>query len=314
MKNLPIGVQATGFTATSILDRIVMAEELGVQTAWMTSGRLSPDSLVIFGAAALKTKRIQFGTSIIPTFQLHPLALVQQAVAVDQLAPGRLRLGVGPSHKPVVEGALGIPFDKPLEQLREYLTVLNAVLKQGKVDFVGKRITARGSLQTPTKVQVLASALRSNGFKLCGEMTDGGISWMCPLSYLRDVAAPALREGARTAGRTPPPLIGHVPMIVSEDAAAVRAAAKQQIGFYPTIPYYSQMLQDAGFPEAARGELSDRMIDELVVHGSAAQVKERLRTLPSFGVNELLATVIEPANDAKAFERTVKVLGELAAE
>src|SRR5215470_4362904 len=119
MKNLKIGVHAAGFTAGSILDRIVMAEQLGVQCAWMTSGRLSPDPMVIFGAAALKTKRIQLGTSIIPTFQLHPLALVQQAVAVDQLAPGRLRLGVGPSHKPVVEGVLGIPFEKPQEQLRE---------------------------------------------------------------------------------------------------------------------------------------------------------------------------------------------------
>ena len=314
MKNLLIGVHAMGSTVASILDRIVLAEELGVQCAWMTSGRLSPDPMVIYGAAALKTKRIQLGTSIIPTFQLHPLALVQQAVAVDQLAPGRLRLGVGPSHKPVVEGVLGIPFDKPQEQLREYLTVLRAVLNKGEVNFTGKRITARGSLPAPTQVKVLASALRANGFKLCGEMADGAISWMCPLTYLRDVAAPALREGARSAGRTAPPLIGHVPVIVSEDAAAVREAARQQIGFYPQIPYYSQMLQDAGFPEAARGELSDRMIDTLVVHGSAAQVKERLRTLPSYSVDELLATVIEPQGDAKAFERTVKALGELAAE
>lgn len=314
MKNLAIGVHVTGLTAAAIIDRIVLAEASGVRTAWMTSGRLSPDSMVVFGAAALKTQRIQLGTSIIPTFQLHPLALVQQAVAVDQLAPGRLRLGVGPSHKPIVEGVLGIPFDKPHEQLREYLTVLNAVLKQGSVDFVGKRISAHGALPAPTKVQVLASALRANGFKLCGEMTEGAISWMCPLSYLRDVAAPALREGARAAGRAAPPLIGHVPVVVSEDAAAVREAARQQIGFYPQIPYYSQMLQEAGFPEAGRGELSDRMIDELVVHGSASRVKERLRTLPSFGVNELLATVIEPQTDGKAFERTVRALGELAGE
>jgi F420-dependent oxidoreductase-like protein len=314
MKNLGIGVHTLGPTADAIIDRIVLAEALGVQTAWMTSGRLSPDPMVVFGAAALKTKRIRLGTSIIPTFQIHPLALVQQAVAVDQLAPGRLRLGVGPSHKPVVEGTLGIPFEKPLEQLRDYLTVLNTILKTGNVDFVGKRITARGSLAGPTKVQVLASALRANGFKLCGEMTEGAISWMCPLPYLRDVAAPALREGARAAGRTPPPLIGHVPVIVSEDVAAVREAARQQIGFYPQIPYYSQMLQDAGFPEAAKGDMSDRMIDALVIHGNADQVKERLRALPSYSVDELLATVIEPAGDTKAFERTVKALGELAAE
>ena len=71
---------------------------------------------------------------------------------------------------------------------------------------------------------------------------------------------------------------------------------------------------DEQLPEAGRGELSDRMIDALVVHGSATQVKERLRMLPSYSVDELLATVIEPQSDAKAFERTVKALGELAAE
>lgn len=314
MKNLPIGAHVLGATAGAILDRIVLAEELGVQCAWMTSGGLSPDSMVIFGAAALRTTRIQLGTSIIPTFQIHPLALVQQALAVDQLAPGRLRLGVGPSHKPIVEGVLGIPFERPQEQLREYLTVLRAALREGAVDFTGKRLTARGKLPAPTQVKVLASALRENGFRLCGEMADGAISWMCPLTYLRDVAAPALREGARTANRTPPPLIGHVPVVVSDDVSAVREGARRQIGFYPQIPYYSQMLQDAGFPEAARGELSDRMIDTLVIHGSAAQVKERLRTLPSYNVEELLATVIELKGDAKTFERTAKVLGELARE
>jgi hypothetical protein len=73
------------------------------------------------------------------------------------------------------------------------------------------------------------------------------------------------------------------------------------------------MLRDAGYPEVEEGKFSDRMIDEMVVYGSAEQVKERLRKLPSFGLSELLATVIEPKNDSKAYERTVRVLGELAA-
>jgi hypothetical protein len=102
--------------------------------------------------------------------------------------------------------------------------------------------------------------------------------------------------------------------VVSEDIEAVRAGAREQIGFYPKVPYYSQMLQDAGFPEAKEGHLSDRIIDALVVHGSAQQVKERLRTLPSFGCNELLGMVIMAKGDGSAFERTIQVLGELAKE
>ena len=74
------------------------------------------------------------------------------------------------------------------------------------------------------------------------------------------------------------------------------------------------MFQDAGFPEAKEGKLSDRMIDTLVVHGSPARVKERLRELPSFGADELLAMPILPPGDADVLARTLATLGELAAE
>jgi F420-dependent oxidoreductase-like protein len=268
---------------------------------------------VTFGAAAIKTSRIKLGTAVLPTFPRHPLATVQAALAVDALAPGRLRLGVGPSHKPFMEGMYGIPFERPLEHLREYLEILRAALYEGKVAFKGKRFTVDAQFP-PSKVTVLASALREHAFRLCGELSDGAISWMCPLTYLRDVAVPALKDGARIANRPVPPLIGHVPVIVSENPAQVRALAREQFVNYSRIPYYRAMIKDAGFPEVERGELSDKFIDELVVHGSAEQVKQRLRTLPSYGVNELLATVMLPNNDPDAFARTIRMLGELATE
>jgi alkanesulfonate monooxygenase SsuD/methylene tetrahydromethanopterin reductase-like flavin-dependent oxidoreductase (luciferase family) len=208
----------------------------------------------------------------------------------------------------------GIPFERPLEHLREYLAILQAVLKEGKVDFAGKRLTARAQIAGPTGVSVMASALRPNGFRVCGELADGAISWVCPLPYLRDVAVPAIAEGAAKAGRPAPPLVAHVPVVVSEDGNAVREAARRQIGFYPRVPYYSQMFQDAGFPEAKEGQLSDRMIDALVIHGSADAVKARLRDVASFGARELLAMPILPAEDPGARDRTYKALGELAAE
>ncbi len=317
MKNFTVGVGAmSGNNARTWIDRIVLAEQAGVQCAWLNNGPTSTDALVVFGAAALQTQRILFGTSIMMTFPRHPLSIAQAALAVDQLAPGRLRLGVGPSHKPFIENIFGMPFEHPQEHLREYLTILRSILQQGRVDFAGKRLNAHAALSPPEKtgVRVFASALRANGFQLCGELAEGAISWMCPLAYLRDVAAPALREGARIANRATPTLVGHVMVSVSEDAAGVRATAGGMTSYYPTLPYYRQMLIDAGYPEVQEGRFSDRMIDDIVVYGSAEQVKERLRKLPSFGVNELLATVVEPANDSRTYERTVQALGELAAE
>ena len=315
VKDVKVGLHVSQATAQKTVDAIVAAERAGGECAWLTVGGLAPDPFAIFGAAAQHTEKILFGTSIVPTFPRHPLAMAQGAIAVDSLAPGRLRLGVGPSHKPAIEGTWGIPFERPLEHLREYLTILRGVLETGAVDHTGKRFTARGqSGAGKTGVTLMASALRTNGFRVCGELADGAISWVCPLPYLRDVAVPALKEGAAKAGRPVPPLIAHVPVVVSEDLDAVREGARRQIGFYPRVPFYSQMFQDAGFPEAAQGELSDRMIDALVVHGTAAEVKERLRALPEFGANELLAMAIVPPGDSEAMSRTTTVLGELAAE
>ena len=314
MKTLLVGVHVAGTNVPKLIDGIVAAERAGLQCAWMTSGGVAPDPLAVFAAAALRTARILFGTSIIPTFPRHPLALVQGALVVDALAPARLRLGVGPSHKPSIEGTWGIPFERPQEHLREYLTVLRAALTGGTVDFDGQRLKAHARLSGPTRVKVMASALRAIGFRTCGELADGAISWVCPLPYLRDVAVPALREGASRAGRETPPLVAHVPVAVSEDADGVRKGATEQLGRYPRVPYYSQMFQDAGFPEAKEGRLSDRMIDALVVHGTAGHVKECLRQLPSFGADELIAMPILPPGDEQALGRTLSALGELAAE
>lgn len=315
MKGLTIGVHIGRGSAREAVEGIVAAEQAGVDCAWMTSGGVAPDPLAVFSAAAMRTERILMGSCIIPTFPRHPLALVQGAVTVDSLAPGRLRLGVGPSHQVSIEPTFGIPFERPLEHLREYLAILRAILYEGKVDFQGKRLTARAQLAGPTGVKVMASALRQNGFRVCGELADGTISWMCPLPYLRDVAVPAISEGAAKAGRTPPPLVAHVPVVVTEDRAGVYAAAQRQVSFYARVPYYSQMFQDAGFPEAKEGQFSERMTDAIVVHGSSSEVKDRLRALPSFGACELLAMpVLPPGDERGALERTLAVLGELAAE
>lgn len=314
MQGLRVGVHVMAGSVRGLVDGIVAAEDAGIEAVWLTSGGVAPDPLAVFTAAGLRTERILFGTSIVPTLPRHPLAMAQGALAVDSVAPGRLRLGVGPSHKPAMEGMWGIPFVRPLEHLREYLTVLRTLFNEGEVNFDGKRLTAHARIATPAMITVMASALRANGFHVCGELADGAISWVCPLPYLRDVAVPAIREGAETAGREAPPLIAHVPVAVSVDQEGVREAARRQLGLYPRVPFYSQMFQDAGFPEAAQGELSDRMIDALVVHGDPESVKARLQTVPEYGASELLAMPILPANDAEALGRTLQTLGQLARE
>ncbi len=314
MKDLTIGMHVLAQDASGLIDGVLAADRAGIETAWLTSGGPAPDPLAVFAAAAGEAEQIGFGTSILPTFPRHPLAMVQGAVVVEQLAPGRLKLGIGPSHKPAVESTYRFEFVRPLQHLREYLTILNAILKEGVVEFHGERLHAEARLQAPTGVKVMASALRPNAFRLCGELSDGAISWVSPLPYLQRVAVPAMDEGATEAGRARPALVAHVPVVVSEDAEAVWAAAQTQLGFYPRLPYYSAMWQDAGFPEAAEGTFSRAMSDALVIQGSADSVAERIRGLPAFGVNEMLAAIIRVEDDPAATDRTIELLGALAKE
>ncbi len=312
---VPLSVHIVAADAPGLIARIVEADRLGLDTAWLTVGGAAPDPFAVFASASHEAERITFGTSIVPTFPRHPITMAQGAMTVDQLAPGRLKLGVGPSHRPAIEGTWGLPFNKPLSHLREYVTVLNGLLNEGSIDFDGEQISAHARLAQPTQVRVMISALRSGSFRLSGELTEGGISWMCPLPYIRDVATPAQQEGADAADRPKPAMIVHTPIVVSEDRDAVRAAARQQFGFYQRLPFYSRMLQAAGYEEAADEEFTDRMADGLIISGSANEVGDRVRSIGEYGVDEMLAAIVQlPEGGSEARRRTLELLGEIASE
>lgn len=313
MKNLTIGLHMAARDGKGALEQIVAAEQAGIDVAWMTCGNVAPDPLAVFSAAALQTGRIEFGTCIIPTFPRHPMALAQSAIVVDSLAPGRLRLGVGPSHEPAMRATWGLDFVRPLEHLREYVTILNACFKEGEVDFDGKRLQGHAKFAGPSDIRVMVSALRHNAFSLAGELTEGGISWVTPPEHIRDVAVPALEAGAAKAGRAgAPPAVVHVPMVVSTDAEAVYRQAVAQMGFYQRLPFYQAMWVEAGYEDAAGTEFTKTMFNALVIHGSEQQVADRIAMLPSFGASEIIAMPLLLEGEPEAKARTVALLGELA--
>jgi F420-dependent oxidoreductase-like protein len=311
MSEQRIGVAVRGNHVNDILNMIERAEELGIHAAWMTTGGVRLDSITVFAAAALRTQRIQLGTSIVPTFPRHPLVMVQQTQVVAQLAPGRFRLGVGPSHRPMMI-SMGMNFTSPLGHLREYVQILKAILQQGEVDFDGEFYHAHDTISEPLEVPVMASALQRGSFELCGAEADGAISWICPPVYLRDVALPAMQAGAKKSGRPVPPLIAHAPVCVHDNPNEVRAAVREQI-MNPRLPFYQRMLIAAGYPEAERGEWSDAMIDGIVFWGNEAQVTERIEEMMSIGAAELLASpVVAGADHAASLDRTLRLLGQVA--
>jgi len=172
-----IGLSVGGNKVADVQAAIEQAEKVGIQAAWMTTGGARLDSITTFAAAAGRTHSIKFGTSIVPTFPRHPLVMVQQAQVVGQLAPGRFRLGIGPSHRPTMR-AMGIQMPSPLGHLRDYLKILKSLLQTGKVDYDGEFYQAHDSIAEPVDIQVMASALQKNSFELCG--ADGEAAALSP--------------------------------------------------------------------------------------------------------------------------------------
>lgn len=293
MTQLPIGLAIMRPDAHAMIDAVVEAEREGGYAVWSTVGGPAPDAVTIFAAAALRTDRIRLGTSIVPVYPRHPLVLASQTLVLSDLAPGRFRLGVGPSHKPTMEGMFGLPMGNPLRYTREYLTVLRQFLWEGSTNFDGDYLHVHASLpegRTPPRTPLLVSALRPNAFRQAGEISDGAISWVCPRPYLVDVALPALSAGASQAKRPTPPLIAHVPVAYTADAAAARTAARSFLERYARLPFYARMFEMAGHP--VDSGVSDALIDELVVWGTGEEVVRRLQSLLGEGVSEILVSLL----------------------
>lgn len=304
-----VGISIGANDAAALVAMIGEAEAAGVEQIWMTQNPVSPDTLTVFAAAMARTSRVRLGTSIVPTYPRHPLALAQQAATVAALGPGRLRLGVGPSHRPSIEGVYGLPMEAPLAHLKEYVSVLRAALWDGSVDHQGRFFTAKATPRNPPRIPLLISALGEGAFRLAGEVADGAISWNCPPAYLRDVALPAVQEGAHAAQRPTPPLVAHVWVALSADTGAVRAAAKQRLSGYARLPFYANMFAAAGYPVQTDGSVSDGLVDNLVVMGDETAVVARLNELLDDGFDELLLTVVPLGDEAAERSRLFELVG-----
>jgi alkanesulfonate monooxygenase SsuD/methylene tetrahydromethanopterin reductase-like flavin-dependent oxidoreductase (luciferase family) len=251
------------------------------------------------------------GTSIVPTYPRHPLSLAQQALTVSDLAPGRLRLGVGPSHRPSIEGVYGLKQTAPLAHLHEYVAVLRAALWEGRVDYHGKYFNVKATLPRTARIPILISALREGAFHLAGEISDGAISWLCPVPYLLDKALPALRAGAQASKRPAPPLVAHILVALNEDESAAHAAARKRVQTYTPLPFYTTMFADAGFPVTPDGTGLDALVRSLVVFGNETTIAQQLTQLLTQGLDELLLLLVPVQDASQERARLTQLIGTM---
>ena len=309
-----VGLIVDGANAAAAINTIVAAEDAGVRQIWMTQPPNLSDVLTIFAAAASKTSSVNLGTSIVPTYPRHPLVLAQQALALHDIAPGRLRLGIGPSHRFIIENMYGLQHSKPLAHLREYVDVLRTALWNGKVSHHGGFYNVEAALVRTAQIPVLISTLGKMAFQLAGQIADGALTWVYPIPYLLHTAIPALHSSAAAIGRSVPPLVAHVPVALSEDRDSVLSAGHRYLDFYAKISFYANMFSNAGFQITSDQMVPDDLIDNLVISGNETTIAARLNELLGMDIDELMVSLVPSTGtdeDEQQLAQLMHLIGQL---
>ena len=254
------------------------------------------DPLMALVACAGATTTARLGTAVVPTWPRHPVVLAQQALNAQAVSGGRVRLGVGVSHAPVMR-MFGVDFDRPLAHAREYLTILRSLLHEGKVKHRGRQYSVAAAVavdDASVPPPILLAALRPRMARLAGELSDGVIPWLAPASYLHEVLMPAVRDGADHAGRAVPPLVASVPVVFATSADEALARVSRDLAIYPHMPFYRALFADAGVGVPDDSTWTFDMLDAAVVWGDAAAVTQGLQAYFDAGASEVICSPFGP--------------------
>jgi 5,10-methylenetetrahydromethanopterin reductase len=272
--------------------------------AGVASQIFGPDTLTMLAVVGAQVPDLELVTSVVPTWPRHPVMLAAQALTVSAITGGRLTLGIGLSHQIVVENVFGTPFVRPAQHMKDYLAVLNPLLRGEQVSYKGETLSANtfGPLEVKAPTPpVLVAALGSRMLALAGREADGTATWMTGPATLEAHIIPSIRQAAADAGRPAPRIAAGLPMAVTADPDAARERAARAFSVYGTLPSYQAMLAREGAGGPA----------DVAIVGDEATVADQVRHLAAIGVTDLHAAPFGPADEVKA---TIDLLGSLLSE
>jgi 5,10-methylenetetrahydromethanopterin reductase len=291
--------------ATAIDDIVAGAGQIaadGLAGVWLPQ-MFGLDALTVAAIVGREVPGIELGTAVVPTYPRHPIVMAQQALTVQAAAGGRFALGIGLSHEMVISGMFGYSFERPARHLREYLSVLLPLVRDGSVSFTGETVKAQAGVEVPGAMTppVLVAALGPRMLRLAGSMADGTITWMVGPATLESHTVPLLRAAAVDAGRPPPRVVVGLPVCVTDDAAAARERAARIFSIYGTLPSYRAMLDREGAEGPA----------DVAIAGDEAAVTAAVEHLGAVGATDLLANEFGSREER---QRTRALLKGLVAE
>jgi probable F420-dependent oxidoreductase len=299
-----------------LADYLALAREVeacGYDTVWIGEAG-GADALTPMALLASATSRLRIASGVLPFQTRTPVLLAQTAATLAHLAPGRIALGLGVSSETIVGQWHGLPFRRPLAQLREAVGLIRAVLSGERVTFEGEFYRVRNfRLLVPAPrqpVRIYLAALSPRALELAGQIADGVLlNWMAPESV--PAAIEHLRRGAERASRTLEgfEIAGYIRTCVTDTPEEARTHLARDITGYAIVDAYRAYFRQCGFTSeidalnaawragdraGAVKHLSARVLDGLGVVGDERFCQARIEQYARAGLTMPVVVPFSP--------------------
>src|SRR5262245_16129397 len=289
------------------------AERDGFSSVWLPQIPGDFDAFVAVALAAQATERIELGTAVVPIQTRHPIAMAQEVMSVQAVSEGRFTLGIGVSHDWVIEGQLGLPYERPAQLMRDYLEVLNPALRgPGSVDVENGQFRVHSPMDVADwgPNPVLLAALAPVMLRVAGEHASGTVLWLADERAVGEHVVPRIAKSAARAGRPAPRVVAGVPVALcrSDEVDEARGRANRVLGHSEYCENYQRLLD--------RGNAKSE--GDILAAGDEEAVVRRLRAFKDAGATDLAVRVLPLGPDRESRlasrQRTLEFLSSLCPE
>jgi len=278
----------------AILAAARSAESDGFESYWLAQTALI-DAQATLAMAGQQTERITLGTAVVPTWSRHPHAMAAQALTAQAASGGRFVLGIGLSHRPVVEDRYKMAWHKPVRHMLDYLDVLLPLLRDGACEHEGEIFSFVGGGARPTTdpPRVMLAALGEQMLRVAGRRTDGTILWCVGPATIARQIKPTIEAAADEAGRSQPSIVCSLPVWVTDDPKPARDFIGAILANYAGLPSYRAMLDIEGV----------HGLEDISLVGSHDEVVDGLGRIAAAGASDFTAVVMGGNPDELAATR-----------
>jgi 5,10-methylenetetrahydromethanopterin reductase len=304
-----------------------LADEIGMESIWMSDHLCFRDSLTTSMALLAATKKIKVAAAPMSPYSRNPIITAMSIATMEEFAPGRVIASPGTGNAAALKEA-GIDSPHPLQTMREYVDILRRYLKGDTVNFQGKMIQVNGAKMgfvPSTPIEMYITAVRPRMLQLGGEIGDGVLlSGGCSPGYISQCVG-EIDKGAAKAGksRKDVDVAGFVTAAVSDSAKAAIEANKMFLAYIFRNVHHAENIRLGGGKVDQEGlaaavgkrdwDTAKKFISDDIVfaHSVAGTPSDCAKQLEAFTKGGLDLPIVLPTGTQEARKQVVRMVGEI---